>query len=93
MQIADFVSMCNIRVQNMAVILNIPDPPRHTGDIINFIKYQRSFLEVALAPHLSVFDVFDETNKAIGEDWIWCNSNFYFSRESDATWFILRWQE
>lgn len=40
----------------------------------------------------NVFELFDETNAAIGEDWLWSGNNYYFVREQDAVWFRLRWE-
>jgi len=39
----------------------------------------------------SIHDVYDETNQCIGEDWMWGWQKYYFVRDQDRLWFIMRW--
>lgn len=42
-------------------------------------------------PDMSIWDVFEDTNAALGSTWLWSYNKFYFSREADAVWFRMRW--
>ena len=46
---------------------------------------------VEIRPHVTSSLIFDETNAAIGEDWVWDAYAYYFAREADAVWFTMRW--
>ena len=39
----------------------------------------------------SIHDVYDETNQCMGEDWAWGWTKYYFARDQDRLWFIMRW--
>lgn len=88
MPLQEYFAMCARRAHSVAKILDTT----YEKSISNFIDaHRKSFVEVKLPPSLEVYNVFDETNAAIGEDWLWDHQSFYFVRETDAIWFRLRW--
>lgn len=82
----NFWEMVDRRESRIASILDLPPKWFYNTEYFN------DLLMVELKPTMNVYDVFDETNAAIGEDWLWANNKFYFVRESDALWFTLRWR-
>ena len=82
----NFWEMVDRRESRMASILGRPPGWFYETEYFN------DLLMVELKPAMNVYDVFDETNAAIGEDWLWSSNKFYFVRESDALWFTLRWR-
>lgn len=81
--------MIGRRAERIAEILDVP--PCLGGVFRLFTENQHLFIIVTLDYPLDVFAVFADTNAAIGEDWLWDHRTFYFVRETDATWFRLRW--
>lgn len=80
LSIAQFEEEMSCRVMNMSAIMGIE--PDAESPILR--KY-------AVESSKSIHDVFEETNAALGQTWLWSWRIFYFARESDATWFRLRW--
>lgn len=89
MSMPDIMTLFNLRVTNMAEILNIPY--FWTRQNLYRDVCARAFHVLIENPDMSIHDVFDETNSAIGDAWVWAHRNFYFAHESDAVWFKLRW--
>lgn len=89
MSMQDFFDTCDRRLRNVAEILNIPQTNRNVHDFI--INNYSRFIVIHVPPPRDVFDIFDETTAAIGENWLWDNRTIYFVREADAIWFQLRW--
>lgn len=88
MPMSDFRSLLDRRVSRISKIFGTIDPKNYS----NFLKTNLHLFSLVIPEHpLSVYDVFDETNSAIGEDWLWTSSCYYFARESDALWFTLKW--
>ena len=77
--------MVSSRESRMASILDLP--PNWFYETNHF----KDSLIVQLNPLMNVYDVFDETNAAIVEDWLWNSNKFYFVLETDTLWFSLRW--
>lgn len=85
--IPQFWAMLHQREQRMAKLACIescwffnPTSPNNCDSLI-----------VVSHDDITVDQVFDETNAAIGEDWLWSVPYFYFVKHSDAAWFSLRW--
>lgn len=87
--VSEFQTMIDRRSRRIAEILDVP--PHPGGVFPLFTENQHLFIMVTLDYPLDVFAVFADTNSSIGEDWLWDNRTFYFVRETDATWFRLRW--
>lgn len=89
MSVLEFQTMIDRRAERIAEMLGVPPS---LGRVFRLItENQHLFIMVTLDYPLNVFAVFADTNAAIGEDWLWDNRTFYFVRETDATWFRLRW--
>jgi hypothetical protein len=74
--------------------LNLKDLQAYMADretrVLN-LTGQNPFKVLTPPNSLRLSRLFDETNAAIGEDWVWNSDTYYFARESDAVWFATRW--
>lgn len=80
LSIVEFEEDMSCRVTNMSAIMGIEPDAKSP-------KLRRYMVEISKSVH----DVFEETNAVLGQTWLWSWKKFYFARESDATWFRLRW--
>lgn len=85
----DFWNMVQQRKRNIAQIMGFEKNWEKNTFLWNDLFGES--LTVSAPPSTDIFDLFDETNAAIGEDWLWTGVNYYFVREQDALWFKLRW--
>ena len=81
MSAAEFQADLDQRIENMCKILEIEVD--YTERVMEKYSYM---VELPL----SVTDVYDETNAALGQTWLWSFRKYYFARESDAVWFAMR---
>lgn len=78
--ITQFEEEVSCRIMNMSAIMGI-EPDAKSPELHKYV------VEISK----SIYDVFEETNAVLGQTWLWSWKKFYFARESDATWFRLRW--